>query len=112
MKIIDESPHRLTLIEPEIEHKMFFGILAIGFGIGVVGTAASGDASFITVAIPALISIGGFAGLRYGGKPDVISFDRNRNLLQKVSYPGFSPNRLSSSTFLHVLCLRIPASTN
>lgn len=96
MRIRDDDPQRLTMIEPNMGHKMFFGIAAFAFGIGAVGIGISGDGPVLAAAIPAAISLGGIAGLLYGGKPDVTVIDRTINQLRIVTHPGsFSKARVA-----------------
>jgi hypothetical protein len=117
MRIHDESPDRLTLIEPNTGHKMFFGLVAVGFGIGTVGIAISGDAPLAAAAIPAVISLGGIAGLWYGGKPDVTTFDRGANQLRTVTHSGsfskpeFTEYRLSDFTAVTIEANRAGSRT-
>ena len=98
MRIRDEGPDRLVFIEPNIGHKMFFGILAFVFGIGTIGTVVSGDLPVAAAAIPAVFCVGGIAGLRYGGKPDVTALDRVSDVLrmdQITSFAGIHHERRS-----------------
>ena len=88
MRVRDESPERLVLVEPNTGHKMFFAIAAVAFGIGTVGVVASPDTPIVAAAIPAVISLSGIAGLRYGGKPNVTTLDHGADVLRMETYPG------------------------
>jgi hypothetical protein len=95
MKISYKDELRLQIIQPDKAHiaqtVIFF---AIGF-FGTISVITSGEGLANGIFFYLLL-IASFIWFRYGGKPDMATFDKKDNTLELVEFPGtFSKPKVS-----------------
>ena len=96
MKVESKNEVKLQIIQPDLAHKaqtiIFF---ALGF-IGTIGVIFSGEGLVNGIFFYILLILS-FIWFRYGGIPDVATFDKEKNTLEMVEYKRlFSKPKIST----------------
>jgi len=87
MEITCSDNNRLQIIQPDLAHKAQAVIFSVIGGVGSLAVLISHEGLENGI-IFYIFLIMGFIWFRFGGKPDMATFDRKKNTLELVEYKG------------------------